>query len=321
MISISDEVQGHPVSPYYKVPLSQKVKDRDNSEPVIRNYYEYVNRKGKKLVQVTEEGIDKYSSNYNPSSGQINQVDYDSSYCIKTIGNTFVNHIIGTVGFSVAEYYGYDFVNTTWTSYNIVQVVHGIGFTKSTKVLSRWKYSYTHRKDIFGKDTWQVCYDFPSNNHTLVPVLQSNKIHIVHTVGQFPITKNYYSEIRRIENYNAVQHDGIPVPVPNEQSYTYEVDKIKYREYRLYLGSLKKKKIFSIFKNIYPLPHDKSKNEYIYQDSKVKVVTRPTNIDNNHRTKTRYWKYLQFLLWATDNQYPAFEKDFYNIRYKFTRDS
>jgi hypothetical protein len=288
---------------------------------VIRNYYEYVNRKGKKLVQVTEEGIDKYSSNYNPSSGQINQVDYDSSYCIKTIGNTFVNHIIGTVGFSVAEYYGYDFVNTTWTSYNIVQVVHGIGFTKSTKVLSRWKYSYTHRKDIFGKDTWQVCYDFPSNNHTLVPVLQSNKIHIVHTVGQFPITKNYYSEIRRIENYNAVQHDGIPVPVPNEQSYTYEVDKIKYREYRLYLGSLKKKKIFSIFKNIYPLPHDKSKNEYIYQDSKVKVVTRPTNIDNNHRTNTRYWKYLQFLLWATDNQYPAFEKDFYNIRYKFTRDS
>jgi hypothetical protein len=52
---------------------------------------------------VTQKGIDKISHNVNP---WIKLKHNGENYTIKVIENTYVNRIIGTVGFTVAEYFG-----------------------------------------------------------------------------------------------------------------------------------------------------------------------------------------------------------------------
>ena len=329
----------------YQRSLDQQVLDRDRWFQLNYSYYQYVNRKGKRLMRVTLKGIDKCSKKYFPNRKQ--KGFYNSSYCIKTIGNTFVNHILGTVGFTVAEYYGQDFVNTKHTSYNIVQVVHGVSFTKSQPQLSRWKYSYKDRKNLPGKAFRAVQYYSPRNiigRHTLCPVLHVNTFHIVQAVREYPITRNYYKSIQDIYNINAVSHDGVPARVPNEQSYTYDIDKKKYRIYCMYLSSLKPKNTFSVFKYIYPVPLDKIIKDNIiipifpvFPEVPVEVVEvpeiplRPVNIRDHHQQKLRYWQFKQYILWTkigdlqntTEDQlqtlYPTFYTDFYNVKFMLTR--
>ena len=75
------------------------------SEYLVSLYSQYVNSKGRRLDQVRNSGIDKKSDSYIPHLK--NTGYYGASYCIKILNNTFINQIYGTVGFTVAEYFGH----------------------------------------------------------------------------------------------------------------------------------------------------------------------------------------------------------------------
>jgi hypothetical protein len=328
----------------YQRSCDQQALDRDRWFQLNFSYPQYVRIKNKRVMRVTLSGIDKCSKKYFPNRKR--KEFYNLSYCIKTIGNTFVNHILGTIGFTVAEYYGLDFINTQHTSYNIVQVVHGVSFTRSLKILSRWKYRYTNRQHLPGKAFRVHTYYSPLRNnipvHSFIPALRSSTFHIVNTVGEYPITKNYYKSIKEIYNINAVPHDGVPVPVPNKYTNTYDIDKEKYRIYCMYLSSLKPTNTFSIFKYIYPVPLDKIIKDNIIipivpvvpveeVEEVPEIPLRPVNIRDHHQQKLRYWQFKQYSLWTkigdlqntTEEQlqtlYPKFSPDFYNVKYMLTR--
>jgi hypothetical protein len=116
----------------------EKIEESD--EQLAQCFATYTNSKGRCFDHVTLEGIDKISANYvpwttlKPNSG--------ANYTIRALFNTSMNHIIGTVGFTVVEYFGETAVKDSITdkylygipvshgpnsSYNIVHVVHGRG--------------------------------------------------------------------------------------------------------------------------------------------------------------------------------------------------
>ena len=121
----------------------------------IRKYSTYLNKKGKCKDQVRISWIDKKSDNYIPFSTP--KVNHGASYCFKVIDSTVINHIIGTAGFSVIEYFGHfkleeetdnqstepailSVLGVRNNTSNIVQVVHGVYFTRDRQILSRHLY-------------------------------------------------------------------------------------------------------------------------------------------------------------------------------------
>jgi hypothetical protein len=113
------------------------------------------------------------------------------SYRIKLMDNTFISHIIGTVGFTMIEYFGEYLLEDKITgeeyrvpakhalgnTYNIVQVVHGRCFTR------------------------------PGLLHTL---LRPHEL------------RNFYNE-------NVICHNGRARRIPVVNTPTYERDRIRYR--------------------------------------------------------------------------------------------
>jgi hypothetical protein len=106
---------------------------------LVEGYTIYTNNKGRLIRNASQKGIDKISNNYKPWAIEKH---LDANYSIRVIQNTFVNHIIVTVGFTIAEYFGSSTEKDTITGkeysvpfkydknsiYNLVQVVHGRKF-------------------------------------------------------------------------------------------------------------------------------------------------------------------------------------------------
>ena len=111
---------------------------------LIDQYTTYVNDKGRCLRHVNKTSIDKTSPNYIPNSKSF---ELHPNYSVKILDNTFNNHIIGSVGFTVAEYFGGTLVEDIegWyvvpvvhvkdNDYNIVQIVHGYRFTRTGRAV------------------------------------------------------------------------------------------------------------------------------------------------------------------------------------------
>jgi hypothetical protein len=300
---------------------------------IIEHYYTYVNNKGRRLYQVKPRGIDKTSDNYIPHSTV--KVNYGASYCIKVIDNTFVNNILGTVGFTICEYFGHvaleeeeedtepailPVVGVGNNTYNIVQVVHGVYFTKGVQVRSHNLYGLSPRLTSRIKSYNRAYYNSDTNSWASEEVLTTSTFHIIRTV-----INNTIIPSRDIQYIKAVPHNGTPVRKPRRRTSSFL--KQQYRLYRLHLGSLKIDK-FKVYKNIFPASFNSHINHF---DSNTPV--RPVNITDNHELKLRYWRFKQLIIWTllqdlpeTEQEikqvkelFPTFKIDFYNVNYLITR--
>jgi hypothetical protein len=323
-------------------------RQEEESDQLVSHYCYYVNQKGRSLKHVRLPGIDKTSNNYTPDFEQ--KGPSFASYCIKTIGNTFVNHVIGTVGFTVAEYFGstvlydtfddnyddYDtveFVPGHNNSYNIVQVVHGASFTRDTQVLSRWKYK--HNPNDLPLNYITGYYDPRAVSEKRRGVWRHKVIStkdtffIVHRKVQIEVSQPEYKNLRSIINYNAVPYNGIWLPRPIitvPLSPTYKAEYKEHRLFRLYLGTTKKVNNFKLYKYLYPKPFDTKISNKI----NPAIIYRPINVQDYNYLKLRYWYYKQVQLWAqfgdlqnnngTDKSFPEFQTDFYKVKYMITRE-
>jgi hypothetical protein len=83
---------------YYR---GEELEERDRL--IMEGYTTYTNKKGRLIKNASRKGIDKILDNYEPWT-KLKHLGVN--YMIKVIENSFVNHIIGTVGFTVAEYFG-----------------------------------------------------------------------------------------------------------------------------------------------------------------------------------------------------------------------
>ena len=307
---------------------------------LIQAYTLYVNRKRRRLVNVSLTGIDKTSSSYIPNRAE--KGFYGASYCIKTIGNTFVFHQLGTVGFTVAEYFGQATLDDTEDSYdptispqcknntyNIVQVVHGYKFTHHSyvRVISRYKHNKesTIRKLIPGNYYYRT--EFRNKNY------YSKTIDIK---APFSMPAEYIeinaskARLTNIFNIFTIPHHNEPVPFPHPDSPNFEQEKKDYRLYRLFLGTTVRVENCKIYKYMNSRAYD-SKSRY-YPSNCL-----PINIwsHNHNRDSFRHWYFGQVKLWESledlrnqqepcivtldSPQYPSFTTDFYKVRYMITR--
>jgi len=316
-------------------PIDQSLQQQlEVDTQIIVLYSTYVNKKGRRIDQVKLRGIDKTSDDYIP--GSTVKVNYGPSYCIKVIDNTFVNHIIGKVGFTVSEYFGHvaleeeetdtepailPIVGVSNNTYNIVQVVHGVYFTRSVPVHSH--ISYGLRDSLIARlpSYNRAYYNYNTNSWDSEVALTTSTFHpILHLSNQFT------SPSREIEYIDAVPHNGIVVTKPRRRSSRFH--KQQYRLYRLYLGSQKIDN-FKVYKNIYP----SSFKATTINPFDLNIPTRPVNITAHHELKLRYWRFKQLLIWTqledlpetveeikdVQELFPTFIIDFYNVKYMIPR--
>lgn len=232
---------------------------------LIDQYTTYVNDKGRCLSHVNKNSIDKTSPNYIPNSKSF---ELHPNYSVKILDNTFDNHIIGTVGFTVAEYFGGTLV-----------------------------------EDIIG---WYV-----------VPIVhvKDNDYNIVQTVHGYRFTRTG----------RAIPHHGRVVLPPNINNHpNFARQKKRYRLYRLYLGTLKINN-YKVYRYLYPLAFDPNRSNF----NSINPY-RPINVRKEIKeiNKIRYWYFKQLLRWTqygdltdiTDHSYPAFQTDFYKVKYLMPRE-
>ena len=298
-------------------------------------YLTYVNKKGRRIKYVKESGIDKTSESYIPHTTA--KVNYGPTYCVKVIDNTFINHIIGTVGFTVIEYFGHfaleeeetdtepailPVVGVSNNTYNIVQVVHGVYFTRGVPVYSNHLYGLSHtlvnRIDSYNR----AYYNHHTNNWEHETVLTTQLFNAI-----LLLNSQVVSPSREIEHINAVPHNGIAVTRPRPRRRTSRFHKQQFRLYRLHLGSQKIDN-FKVYKNIYPASYNSTLNNI---DPDIPV--RPVNVTHNHELKLRYWQFKQLLMWTqledlpetvqeieqVQELFPTFNIDFYNVKYLIPR--
>jgi hypothetical protein len=116
---------------------------KEVDDQLVQFFTTYTSNKGRCLDHVQLSGIDKMSNNYKPWTNYKPQ--YGANYTIKLMENTLINLVIGTVGFTVIEYFGESVLEDKTTgeaykvpvkhvpdnTYNIVQEVHSRCFTCS----------------------------------------------------------------------------------------------------------------------------------------------------------------------------------------------
>lgn len=336
-------------NPYHH--QQSEYRDQDESERLIRSYVEYVNSKGRRLVDVVKSGIDKHSSDYIPWSKP--KHNPGPSYCIKVLDNTFKYQVLGTVGFTTIEYFGHLLLKTVEEDteypillvlgnknsfYNIVQVVHGYHFTRDTKVLSRRLYGLNQRLIDFIPN-----YNRASNNNTSSSLIHGGTwksetvstdthFHIVRRVIQERVFPDEYHLLRQIQYINAVPHNGIQVPVPvvvNPPTIASRRESRKYLLYRLFLATKNQVK-YKVFKYIFPESLKAKKNINI---SESITPARPLAVQDNNKQSLRNWRFMQLLLWSQlkdlpvqteeindiHDIYPTFNSDFYKVNYIIPR--
>jgi hypothetical protein len=310
--------------------INVALQEDDEGNDLLWCYYNYVNSKRGSLKNINFGGIDKYSSNYHPNKNK--RVQYGTCYSIKSIGDTFVNHLIGTVGFSVAEYYRGDTKKESYkSSYNICQVVHGHKFKLDTPITSNCLRKYnTHkypkgivRSSFYNKNTgW---YNVETRNPKIGCVF-------VEQLLSLPVTAGDKDSLRNIINYRAVPHPPGVVAPPILGTPDYLVDKARYRKFRLWQGTLKSKPKFKVFKNIKSKPYNpKSKNQQFSPGHPVDITSK---VEHDKNLRNWYYKHLAEWVQLEDPEnykqgeftnphlqsFPLFKKDFYNVKYIINRE-
>ena len=217
----------------------QRQLEVDNQ--LLVHYYTYVNSKGRGLYQVNPRGIDKTSDNYIPHTTE--KKNYGPSYCVKVMDSTFINHIIGKVDFTVIEYFGHvaleeletdtepailPVVGVQNNTYNIVQVVHGVYFTKSVPVYSNNLYGFSERF-VNRLKSYNTAYYYNDTNHW-----EHRKV--LTTTRTFNMILLFDSQVvspsHNIKYINAVPQNGIAVTRPKPRRRTSLFQKQQYRLYR-----------------------------------------------------------------------------------------
>ena len=310
-------------------------RDQEESEQLLAFYIEYVNSKGRRLVQVVESGIDKHSSDYIPWSKP--KHNPGPSYCIKVLDNTFKYQVFGTVGFTTIEYFGHLLLETFEEDteypilpvignknsfYNIVQVVHGYSFTRDTKVLSRRTFGIHQRLIDFIPYYNRASYDTSSPSLIHGGTWKSETVstnahfHIVRRVIQERVFPDEYHLLREIQYINAVPHNGIQVPVPvvvDPPTIASRRESRNYLLYRIFLATHRQVK-YKIFKYIYPEAYKFKKNINL---SESIIPARPLAVQENDKQKLRNWKFMQLLLWTQLKDLPVKVEEVNNIHVLF----
>ena len=213
-------------------------------------------------------------------------------------------------------------VGVSNNTYNIVQVVHGVYFTRGVPLYSNNLYGLSHRLVARVGSYKRAYYNNDTNYWEHETVLTTQTFHTI-----LLLNSQVVSPSREIEHINAVPHNGIAVTRPRPRRRTSRFHKQQFRLYRLHLGSQNIDN-FKVYKNIYPASYNSTLNNI---DPDIPV--RPVNVTHNHEAKLRYWRFKQLLIWtqledlpetvqeikAVQQLFPTFNIDFYNVKYLIPR--
>ena len=136
--------------------------------------------------------------------------------------------------------------------YNIVQVVHGVYFTRDTKLFSDTTFGL--EQDLIDFIPYYYRAYYHRGTWKSEKVSSEADFSVVRRVEQQRIYRNQYYQLKNIQYINAVHHSGTPVPPPliiDPLTYASRRHAEDYRLYRISLAAKQQIK-YKVFKYIYP---------------------------------------------------------------------
>jgi hypothetical protein len=231
------------------------------------------------FADVTLKGIDKGSKSLKRLSTDGSSVA--TCYSVKVLCNTFVNHQIGSVGFTVAEYYRGD-LSVKHRKYNLVQVVHGYKFIYPRQLLTRFKYCRKTQKAP--KGVFRKSYEYKGiwRNY---PLKRFVPYHLVECI--FPEFCQDKEKLKEIYNWHAIPFPYESIALPTVGTSTYEEDKLLFRLARLSPSTVKVVPIYTSPE--YPII------EHFLQSPELFRKYRNSLVDNYTERTLLQWYFTRLL--------------------------
>ena len=221
------------------------------------------------------------------------------------------------------------------STYNIVQVVHGLYFTKGRKIYARnrrftHKYNSTIISLVKNKKYYSTYYS--NGNYVSQEKNSHDRFRQVQELRQIRVEDHEFSKQFRIYNYHALPYYGPPIPAPNPDSPNYIRENREYNKYKYKLRTISQPvENYKVYKCIYPNPvNNNNKN--------LQCIRQPVNVQTHNSVTFRNWIFKQVKLWAQfedlhtddgnnnnnkntikESTYPEYNEDFYKVKYMIPR--